>query len=498
MCVDVIQNRVSHDALSKLTLNINNIYLPKVVVEDYFVPALNTMCEKQNIPDDVAGATFMAAGASAPEMFAAFLSLFVTHSAIGVGTILGSELFNHLIITAGSIFYANEGTIQTEPRFVGRECMCVVTFHIRLYLFILFFFFPLLFSHCSVSFPFPFVLTPQSINQPTAFFYALALGMLVFALQDNSDSQDCYNQLSKDQRTLIAKGDVDGYICVPWWKSLLLVLAYGVYAAVCGYYQKLIVLFCPFQKSKLKRTMSVKESLKSFSLKPGELYPFAQDCLDDINRKDNDDGKNEGGDDEDDESDLPPPVIVQKIAVTGGVPRKGIMKSNTSRPDRGIELTSSASSSSSSSSLSAAAAASSATVTSSSGSQGASQDGSSNISSPPLSSSSSNPISPQPSPLVRKPLAKAPKKKLKFKLEGDENGSTSASITGDSKASSSSSSVSSAFAPIETTASNQNTAGLKERPKLSDSPSFKFEDEDNEIEEAKVDGNDEDDFENFE
>ena len=30
-----------------------------VVVEDYFVPALNIMCEKFSIPDDVAGATFM-------------------------------------------------------------------------------------------------------------------------------------------------------------------------------------------------------------------------------------------------------------------------------------------------------------------------------------------------------------------------------------------------------------------------------------------------------
>ena len=77
-----------------------------VVVEEYFVPALNTMCVKYNIPDDVAGATFMAAGASSPEMFAALISLFITHSALGVGTIIGSELFNHLVIAAGSIYYS--------------------------------------------------------------------------------------------------------------------------------------------------------------------------------------------------------------------------------------------------------------------------------------------------------------------------------------------------------------------------------------------------------
>jgi uncharacterized membrane protein YgcG len=311
MCVDVIQNRVSHDALSKLTLNINNIYLPKVVVEDYFVPALNTMCEKQNIPDDVAGATFMAAGASAPEMFAAFLSLFVTHSAIGVGTILGSELFNHLIITAGSIFYANEGTIQTEPRFVGRECMCVVAYRIRLYLFILFFFFPPpIFS--LFSFFFFFFCFNAPINQsPTAFFYALALGMLVFALQDNSDSQDCYNQLSRDQRTLIAKGDVDGYICVPWWKSLLLVLAYGVYAAVCGYYQKLIVLFCP-HKLPQHKAISVKESVKSFSsLDLGYVLSYKKSSSMDAR-----DGDHDDDDDDDDDKEKEEDVFEKQMSLT--------------------------------------------------------------------------------------------------------------------------------------------------------------------------------------
>lgn len=56
-----------------------------------------------NIPDDVAGATLMATGASAPELLASCMSLFVTHSSLGLGTIVGSEIFNHLIICAGSI-----------------------------------------------------------------------------------------------------------------------------------------------------------------------------------------------------------------------------------------------------------------------------------------------------------------------------------------------------------------------------------------------------------
>ena len=67
-----------------------------VVCEDYFVPSITIMCERNKIPDDVAGATFMAAGASSPEMFACFVSLFITHTALGAGTIIGSEIFNHL------------------------------------------------------------------------------------------------------------------------------------------------------------------------------------------------------------------------------------------------------------------------------------------------------------------------------------------------------------------------------------------------------------------
>lgn len=46
----------------------------------------------------------MAAGASAPELFSNFVSIFITHSALGMGTIVGSEIFNQLVICAGAIF----------------------------------------------------------------------------------------------------------------------------------------------------------------------------------------------------------------------------------------------------------------------------------------------------------------------------------------------------------------------------------------------------------
>jgi len=69
-----------------------------VVCDEFFVPALQVMCERLSVPDSVAGATVMAAGASSPEMFTNFISIFAFRSDVGAGTVVGSELFNHLVI----------------------------------------------------------------------------------------------------------------------------------------------------------------------------------------------------------------------------------------------------------------------------------------------------------------------------------------------------------------------------------------------------------------
>ena len=71
-----------------------------IICDDFFVPALNVLCDKLGVPDDVAGATFMAAGASSPELFASLIGV-ITHSAVGAGTVVGSELFNMLVIVGG-------------------------------------------------------------------------------------------------------------------------------------------------------------------------------------------------------------------------------------------------------------------------------------------------------------------------------------------------------------------------------------------------------------
>lgn len=68
------------------------------VCDDYFVASLDKICEHLDLTEDVAGATFMAAGSSAPELFTSVIGVFVAHGDIGSGTIIGSAVFNILVI----------------------------------------------------------------------------------------------------------------------------------------------------------------------------------------------------------------------------------------------------------------------------------------------------------------------------------------------------------------------------------------------------------------
>ncbi|XP_065221545.1 sodium/potassium/calcium exchanger 3 isoform X2 [Planococcus citri] len=71
-----------------------------VVCDKYFVPAVEKICKALNMSNDVAGATFMAAATSAPELFVNVIGTFITEGDIGVGTIVGSAVFNILAIAA--------------------------------------------------------------------------------------------------------------------------------------------------------------------------------------------------------------------------------------------------------------------------------------------------------------------------------------------------------------------------------------------------------------
>lgn len=69
-----------------------------IVCDEFFVPALEVISETLELSPDVAGATFMAAGGSAPEFFTSMIGAVVLETDIGVGTIVGSAVFNVLFV----------------------------------------------------------------------------------------------------------------------------------------------------------------------------------------------------------------------------------------------------------------------------------------------------------------------------------------------------------------------------------------------------------------
>lgn len=76
------------------------------ICDEYFVPSLEVIVEKLQLSNDVAGATFMAAGSSAPELFTSLVATFLIVNEGGVGTIVGSAIFNILIIVGVTCYVA--------------------------------------------------------------------------------------------------------------------------------------------------------------------------------------------------------------------------------------------------------------------------------------------------------------------------------------------------------------------------------------------------------
>ncbi|XP_037600379.1 sodium/potassium/calcium exchanger 5 isoform X2 [Cebus imitator] len=92
-----------------------------IVCDEYFLPSLEIISESLGLSQDVAGATFMAAGSSAPELVTAFLGVFITKGDIGISTILGSAIYNLLGICAACGLLSNMvSTLSCWPLF--RDC----------------------------------------------------------------------------------------------------------------------------------------------------------------------------------------------------------------------------------------------------------------------------------------------------------------------------------------------------------------------------------------
>jgi len=94
-----------------------------VICDEYFVPSLEVIVEKLQLSNDVAGATFMAAGSSAPELFTSLVATFLIVNEGGVGTIVGSAIFNILVIVgATGVIACKDQSLKIWWYPLSRDC----------------------------------------------------------------------------------------------------------------------------------------------------------------------------------------------------------------------------------------------------------------------------------------------------------------------------------------------------------------------------------------
>lgn len=158
-----------------------SFYWQALVTEERLIPALNIFSKWLELSDDVAGATLMAAGSSAPELFVALVSTFLAQSSLGLGTVAGSAVFNQLFIPAAAIFAAKNNCLVLDPRFLYRE----------------------------------------------VFFYLLSLAVMFFVLNQRKP----------------ANGDDVDHLRIHTFDCVMMISCYIAYVLVCSKYDVLLRLF---------------------------------------------------------------------------------------------------------------------------------------------------------------------------------------------------------------------------------------------------------------
>ncbi|HSH01581.1 MAG TPA: calcium/sodium antiporter [Anaerolineae bacterium] len=109
-------------AISATVIVVSIIFL-SIITDEFFIPSLDVISQKWGLPSNVAGASLMAMGSSMPELSIALLALVQdggTHGDLGIGNIVGSAVFNILVITGAS---AMVRSAQITWSVVVRDCL---------------------------------------------------------------------------------------------------------------------------------------------------------------------------------------------------------------------------------------------------------------------------------------------------------------------------------------------------------------------------------------
>lgn len=124
------------EALWSLLAIVVAIYLLAIVTEEFFIISLDEVANALKMPNDVAGASLMAVGSSAPELSIAIFAVALggNHANVGIGTIVGSAVFNILVITGISALVAGSlsikaGSVERDVGFyLGSVALLVIAF----------------------------------------------------------------------------------------------------------------------------------------------------------------------------------------------------------------------------------------------------------------------------------------------------------------------------------------------------------------------------------
>ena len=169
-----------------------------IVCDDFFTASLEILSIKFNLSEDVAGATFMAAGSSAPELFTSLSAVIVqdtcaNRNSVGIGTIVGSAIFNILVIIGATCMLAGQ-VLQLGWKPMIRDTCWYATSIALLVIFVL----------------------PESVaslKEKMAGYENLLQDTQIYSFDKNGDGE-------------IGEEEVSNTGLVTWWEGLIMWVAY--------------------------------------------------------------------------------------------------------------------------------------------------------------------------------------------------------------------------------------------------------------------------------
>lgn len=107
------------------------------ICEYYLVPILEKFSRYLKLPVSISGATFLAIGSSAPELLTSFSDVLLMKNNIGFGSIIGSSMFNNLVVVGMSLICVEQSVklnIKTFTRDIITFIISVLLTSIMIYI----------------------------------------------------------------------------------------------------------------------------------------------------------------------------------------------------------------------------------------------------------------------------------------------------------------------------------------------------------------------------